>query len=178
MRDFAERRLHVAQKRSERGPPIPGLRLRSPHTLHPLSVHLTLPLQTLQDHRTLESRFRADGDSAELLEERLLECDEEQENVEQHELRAFFNRIHEEEAAKRSTARRNMSNMPTSTRTKIIVDSHKAQVGVRVVRGVGLLPGVLLAAGMGAVVVCHHVCVARWSLLCVCVAICHPLPLV
>ena len=37
-------------------------------------------------------------------------------------------RKHEEEAAKRSTARRVMNNMPTSTRTKIIVDSHKAQV--------------------------------------------------
>jgi len=81
-----------------------------------------------QDHRALESRFETDGDSLEQLEERLLECDEEHQEMEQHELRSFFNRIHEEEAAKRSTARRNMSNMPTSTRTKIIVDSHKAQV--------------------------------------------------
>jgi len=51
-----------------------------------------------------------------------------QEKREQHELRLFFNRKHEEEAAKRSTARRVLNNLPTSTRTKIIVDSHKAQV--------------------------------------------------
>ena len=50
-----------------------------------------------------------------------------QDNREHGELQLFFNRIHEEEAAKRSTARR-VSNIPTSTRTKIIVDSHKAQV--------------------------------------------------
>jgi hypothetical protein len=44
------------------------------------------------DHRCLEARFNADGESAEALQEQLLECDEEQGKKEQSELRVFFNR--------------------------------------------------------------------------------------
>ena len=80
------------------------------------------------DHRLLEARFLADGENEEGLHERLMERDEEQEAQDMRELKTFFARIHEEEAAKKSTARRLNSNLPASTRTKIIVDSHKAQV--------------------------------------------------
>jgi hypothetical protein len=80
------------------------------------------------DHRALEARFRDDEAADEELREQRLMCDEAQQERERTELRVFWRRIHEEEAAKRSTARRISSNLPASTRTKIIVDSHKAQV--------------------------------------------------
>jgi hypothetical protein len=48
------------------------------------------------DNRVLETRFRADGDGDEALQERLLECDEEHENRQQADLELFYQRIHEE----------------------------------------------------------------------------------
>jgi hypothetical protein len=48
------------------------------------------------DNRVLETRFREDGDGVEVLQERLLECDEEHENRQHADLELFYQRIHEE----------------------------------------------------------------------------------
>jgi len=83
---------------------------------------------TTPDNRRLDNRLKSDVNMEDNLQDELVEVDDRNDDAEKREEKAFYQRVHLEEAAKRSTARRITQSVPTSTRTKIIVDSHKAQV--------------------------------------------------
>ena len=80
------------------------------------------------DNRRLEDRFKRDEKIAEELDDLVDEVEERDEEEKDADLRKFYHRVRLEQEAKNSTARRINQGVPTSTRTKIIVDSHKAQV--------------------------------------------------
>jgi hypothetical protein len=80
------------------------------------------------DNRRLQDRFKRDEKIAEELEDLVDEVEERDEEEKDLDLRKFYHRVRLEQEAKNSTARRINQGVPTSTRTKIIVDSHKAQV--------------------------------------------------
>lgn len=80
------------------------------------------------DRRRLEDRFSRDDKIVDALQDLIEGVEERDEEEKDADLQAFYRRVHSEQAAKNSTARRVNQGAPTSTRTKIIVDSHKAQV--------------------------------------------------
>ena len=80
------------------------------------------------DRRILERRVDENMAAQEELEEQLENMDAQHEAGEQEELRQFFQQIHQEELARKNTVKRVSQALPTSTRTKIIVDSHKSQI--------------------------------------------------
>jgi len=80
------------------------------------------------DHRRMHDRFARDEGIERELSELVLGVEEREKEEEEADMRKFFERVHLEQAAKNSTARRIQGGAPTSTRTKIIVDSHKSQI--------------------------------------------------
>eukprot|EP00960_Hanusia_phi_P029538 748008-Hanusia_phi.AAC.5 len=80
------------------------------------------------DRRILERRVDENMAVQEDLEEKLQDMDAQHEAEEHDQLRQFFQQVHLEELARKNTVKRVSQALPTSTRTKIIVDSHKSQI--------------------------------------------------